>query len=322
MQSRIPQAPAEWVEALRAAGFFTTERTATTIHQWTTVCDERPLVVQGVQYDGKTSLAQALIDILEGEPGAHHTKTSHIYWMQRPSFESLFYEWDGFSRQQAVKVTRELGRSPEEVETYATSPKYLEQGTLLRALRAEHDPAYLLFENFDGPPEEKTDEALAEFVRNRRIHVPELGGHEGRAGGKWLRMIITLSGWTPREKVAQGSFYEALEETGLWLTMDALDRPYQFFVLSSKFPSLPPEAVRDLILFVERFKARPDVDYHPSFGEVVGLAGAVARYRPEGGLDAKMMRRLGGMFAKSHRSSEALERHAGAIMLEVRRTAF
>lgn len=322
MQSRIPQSPAEWVEALRAAGFFTTERTATTLHQWAAACDDRPLVIQGVQYDGKTSLAQAVIDILEAEPGAHHSKTAHLYWMQRPSFESLFYEWDGFSRQQAVKVTRELGRSPEEVETYATSPKYMEKGTLLRALRAEHHPAYVLFENFDGPPEEKTDEALAEFVRNRRIHVPELGGFEGRAEGKRLRVIVTLSGWTPREQVARGSFYKALEETGLWLTMDALDRPYQFFVLSSKFPMLPAEAVRDLILFVERFKARPDVDYHPSFGEVVSLAGAVARYRPEGGLDAKMIRQLGGMFAKSHRSSEALHRHAGAVMLEVRRTAF
>lgn len=319
---RAPQSPGEWFEALRAAGYYTTLRTATAVHEWVAESDTRPLVIEGGTYNGKSALADNVIRILEGDAEAHFSKTARLYYFHHDPFKKIFYEWDGFSRQQAVKVMSELGRPEEVVESYATSPKYMERGMLLRALRRERDIDNVLIDNFDGPYDDLVDEALAEFVSNRRMHIPEVGGYEGRAEGRRLRIIVILSGWKPRGQVARGRFYKALEEHGRRLTMDELDRPYQFYVLSQKFPKLPPQVVRELILFVERYNARPDVNYKTAFGEVVKIAHMLQDYHPGEGVSADLMCSLGGFFAKTEDSHGMLKSHAEDLMREVRQTAF
>jgi hypothetical protein len=317
-----PQSPAEWVEALEAVGFFTTTETATTLHQWAAESDSHPLVIRGGEYDGKSTLADAVIGVLEGGPDARYTKAIQVPYRQHYSFEKLFYEWDGFIRQQAIKVTRELGRPPEEISECARDPKYIEEGLLLSALRSEHDPTYVLIEDYDGPSDDKTDKALAEFVTRHRIYVPELSGYESRPGGKRLRVIVILHSRTPPEQVAGGILYEALEQHGRWLAMEKPDRHHQFAVLGRMLPALPEQVVKELILFIELFGARPDVDYQVTFGEVIRLARSVQEYAPVERLSAELMRQLGMSFAKTSRSEEALERHADDVMREVRQTAF
>jgi hypothetical protein len=322
MDPQFPHSPQAWVDALGAVGFFTTVQTANGIYGWAAESDQRPLVIQGGQLAGKTALANAIINVLEGGADAEHAKTVRVPYSQRLSFEQFFFEWDGHMRQQVISIMKQLNRPPEEGEAYPHDPKLMEVGMLLRALRAAHDPSYVLIHNFDGPEGVKTDEALAEFITRHHIHIPELRTHEERPDGKRLRVLVTLSSSKAQEAVARGRFYEALKTHGRWVTMDALDRKYQFYVLSRRFPKLHPQAIKELILFIERFNARPDVDYEAMFGEVIEVANALEKYHKVARLTPEIITGLGIMFAKSPRSSEVLKNHAGDIMREVQNMTF
>lgn len=315
---QAPGSARDWLSALADIGFYTTPQTADEIFDWA-ISDSRVLVVRGAPYGGKTALAQSVIRVLDGGSlRDQHKRVMRVPYYRDSKFGDLFYESNGVIRELAAQVAREAGESPEEVERAAQSPDLLDEGMVLTALR-DDSYNFVLIDTYNGPLDDpKADDALAEFIAEGRVRLPEPGGDVAREPGRELRVVVTVSSHADERALARGEFYEALRHHAVWVDIGEADHAHRQHVLGSVAPKLDREVIRELVVFTDHFNELPGNNHRVPLGEQIEVAKALEEVGARS-LNARLLEDLSCMMAKTHRSSELFDEHAARILDGVRR---
>lgn len=316
--AQVPLSADEWLSALADIGFYMTTRTADEILDWA-LSDVRVLAIKGVPCGGKTALAESVVRVLDGGSlGDQHKRVMRLTYSPDLKFGDLFYESNGAIRSLAARIAREAGKSPEEVERAAQSPDLMDDGMPLTALR---DPAYrfVIIDGYNGPLDDpEADKALADFIAERRVHLPEPGGDVARRPGEELRVLVTFSSSADERDLARGEFYEALRHYAVWVEMSEADRAHCLHILARVAPKLDREVIRELVIFIDHFNELPENNHRVTLGELIEVAEALEEIGARS-LTARLIEHhLHSMIAKTHRSSVLLDEHAARILEGIR----
>jgi MoxR-like ATPase len=186
--------------ALQEVGYFADRRLATAV--FLALRLQRPLLLEGEPGVGKTSLAQALSQVLERQ-------LIRLQCYDGLEQREALYEWNYAAQLLHLRAAELRGAAElEAVEQEVYQPRYLVRRPLLQALQAPAPGAVLLIDEVDRA-DEPFEAFLLEYLGEYQVSIPELGSSGprcrpspfSRATARAICMMrssaaASITGWT------------------------------------------------------------------------------------------------------------------------------
>lgn len=152
--------------ALQEVGYFADRRLATAV--FLALRLQRPLLLEGEPGVGKTSLAQALSQVLARQ-------LIRLQCYDGLEQREALYEWNYAAQLLHLRAAELRGAAElEAVEQEVYQPRYLVRRPLLQALQAPAPGAVLLIDEVDRA-DEPFEAFLLEYLGEYQVSIPELG---------------------------------------------------------------------------------------------------------------------------------------------------
>jgi len=253
---QLPADPAALASALQARGYLPDAGLATAAHLALRM--HRPLFLEGDAGVGKTSLAQALAEVLDAE-------LVRLQCYEGIDVSQALYDWD-FPRQilhlRAAESAGAAGTtsSARELEASLSARRFLIARPLLPAL--EHNPSVLLIDEIDRADDE-FEAFLLEVLADNAVTIPELGTIRATTPP-----LVVLTSNRTRE------VHDALKRRCLyhWVEHPSFDR--EVAILRSRLPEITDELARDVARATQRLR-EADLLKPPGVAESIDWAQAL-----------------------------------------------
>ena len=253
----MPQAPADSVEAVRAAlaehQYLADEGLATAIFLALTL--QRPLLLEGEAGVGKTEVAKVLARWTGGE-------LVRLQCYEGIDAGQAVYEWD-YSRQLLhLRAVEASGAAVVEDELY--SERFLVRRPLLRAIAYDADvPPVLLVDEVDRADDE-FEAFLLEILSDYSITVPELGTFHAD-----VPPVVVVTSNRTRD------VHDALKRRCLYHWIGHPDFERELAILRVRAPEVPDELARQVARAVEAVRGI-ELYKPPGVAETIDWAHALA----------------------------------------------
>lgn len=238
--------------ALQEVGYFADRRLATAV--FLALRLQRPLLLEGEPGVGKTSLAQALSQVLERQ-------LIRLQCYDGLEQREALYEWNYAAqllhlRAAELRVAAEL----EAVEQEVYQPRYLVRRPLLQALQAPAPGAVLLIDEVDRA-DEPFEAFLLEYLGEYQVSIPELGVVRAQ-----VPPVTILTSNRTRD------LHDAVKRRCLYHWLDYPERERELAIVQSKVPEAAAALTEQIARFVSRLRSRPFAD---AFERTPGIAESV-----------------------------------------------
>jgi len=254
----------------------------------------KPLLVEGEPGCGKTEIAKVLSAATGGE-------LIRLQCFEGLDSRSALYDWD-YPRQLLMIRMHERETATELLEKQVFSERFLQRGPLLRALGgdATHRPV-LLIDEVDRADEE-FEGLLLEVLSDFQITVPEIGTLRATRPP----LVVITSNRTR-------TLSDALKRRCLYAYVDYPDAEKELTILRRRVPLLDAAFARQIVAFVQRLRAEPDLAKRPGVAETLDWAAALLTLRIEA-LDPAAVATTLGFLIKDADDLELLRaRHAALL---------
>lgn len=217
---------------------------------------EKPLLIEGEPGCGKTEVAKVLAQMLK-------TELIRLQCYEGITASQALYEWD-YPRQLLHIRLMESSKSVDEISREIFSDKFLLKRPLLAALLHQGpNPPVLLIDEVDRSDEE-FEGFLLEVLAEYQVTIPELGTIKAEK-----KPIVILTSNRTRE-VGDGLRRRCLY---LYVTYPSPEKERR--ILQLRVPDLPPQLADEVVDFVQRLRAIPEISKKPGISETVDWANAL-----------------------------------------------
>lgn len=238
--------------ALQEVGYFADRRLATAV--FLALRLQRPLLLEGEPGVGKTSLAQALSQVLARQ-------LIRLQCYDGLEQREALYEWNYAAQLLHLRAAELRGAAElEAVEQEVYQPRYLVRRPLLQALQAPAPGAVLLIDEVDRA-DEPFEAFLLEYLGEYQVSIPELGVIRAQ-----LPPVTILTSNRTRD------LHDAVKRRCLYHWLDYPERERELAIVQSKVPEAAAALTEQIARFVVRLRSRPFAD---AFERTPGIAESV-----------------------------------------------
>ncbi len=238
--------------ALQEVGYFADRRLATAV--FLALRLQRPLLLEGEPGVGKTSLAQALSQVLERQ-------LIRLQCYDGLEQREALYEWNYAAQLLHLRAAELRGAAElEAVEQEVYQPRYLVRRPLLQALQAPAPGAVLLIDEVDRA-DEPFEAFLLEYLGEYQVSIPELGVVRAQ-----VPPVTILTSNRTRD------LHDAVKRRCLYHWLDYPERERELAIVQSKVPEAAAALTEQIARFVSRLRSRPFAD---AFERTPGIAESV-----------------------------------------------
>lgn len=238
--------------ALQEVGYFADRRLATAV--FLALRLQRPLLLEGEPGVGKTSLAQALSQVLERQ-------LIRLQCYDGLEQREALYEWNYAAQLLHLRAAELRGAAElEAVEQEVYQPRYLVRRPLLQALQAPAPGAVLLIDEVDRA-DEPFEAFLLEYLGEYQVSIPELGVVRAQ-----VPPVTILTSNRTRD------LHDAVKRRCLYHWLDYPERERELAIVQSKVPEAAAALTEQIACFVSRLRSRPFAD---AFERTPGIAESV-----------------------------------------------
>ena len=244
--------------ALLGKGSYVADRSlATAVHLALSL--KRPLFLEGEAGTGKTEIAKVLAETLG-------RKLIRLQCYEGLDVASAVYEWN-YARQMIEIRLAESGReSKDTVEEEIFSEKFLIERPLLQALKPDiAGPPVLLIDELDRA-DEPFEAYLLEVLSDFQISIPELGTVKAKEPP-----IVVITSNRTRE------IHDALKRRCFYYWIDYPNAERELAILKLKAPGTAAALSREVVAFVQKLRATPDLFKLPGIAETIDWAHALSQ---------------------------------------------
>jgi MoxR-like ATPase len=252
--------PAGWTDAVEVAGllleqdYLADPTLAMAVYLGAKL--GKPLLVEGEPGCGKTEIAKALAS-------ATGVDLIRLQCFEGLDARSALYDWD-YPRQLLTIRMHERNASTEKLEREVFSERFLLRRPLLRALDGDgtHCPV-LLIDEVDRADEE-FEGLLLEFLSDFQVSIPELGTVRAQR-----KPLVVITSNRTRE------LSDALKRRCLYVYLDYPDADKEVAIVRRRLPRLAPSFAAEVVAFVQRLRAEPELAKRPGVAETLDWAAAL-----------------------------------------------
>ena len=238
--------------ALQEVGYFADRRLATAV--FLALRLQRPLLLEGEPGVGKTSLAQALSQVLARQ-------LIRLQCYDGLEQREALYEWNYAAQLLHLRAAELRGAAElEAVEQEVYQPRYLVRRPLLQALQAPAPGAVLLIDEVDRA-DEPFEAFLLEYLGEYQVSIPELGVIKAQ-----VPPVTILTSNRTRD------LHDAVKRRCLYHWLDYPERERELAIVQSKVPEAGAALTEQIARFVDRLRSRPFAD---TFERTPGIAESV-----------------------------------------------
>lgn len=238
--------------ALQEVGYFADRRLATAV--FLALRLQRPLLLEGEPGVGKTSLAQALSQVLARQ-------LIRLQCYDGLEQREALYEWNYAAQLLHLRAAELRGAAElEAVEQEVYQPRYLVRRPLLQALQAPAPGAVLLIDEVDRA-DEPFEAFLLEYLGEYQVSIPELGVIKAQ-----VPPVTILTSNRTRD------LHDAVKRRCLYHWLDYPERERELAIVRSKVPEAAVALTEQIARFVDRLRSRPFADV---FERTPGIAESV-----------------------------------------------
>ncbi|QOQ81173.1 MULTISPECIES: AAA family ATPase [Comamonas] len=238
--------------ALQEVGYFADRRLATAV--FLALRLQRPLLLEGEPGVGKTSLAQALSQVLARQ-------LIRLQCYDGLEQREALYEWNYAAQLLHLRAAELRGAAElEAVEQEVYQPRYLVRRPLLQALQAPAPGAVLLIDEVDRA-DEPFEAFLLEYLGEYQVSIPELGVIRAQ-----LPPVTILTSNRTRD------LHDAVKRRCLYHWLDYPERERELAIVQSKVPEAAVVLTEQIARFVDRLRSHPFAD---AFERTPGIAESV-----------------------------------------------
>ncbi|MDR3064232.1 MULTISPECIES: AAA family ATPase [Comamonas] len=238
--------------ALQAVGYFADRRLGTAVYLALRL--QRPLLLEGEPGVGKTSLAQALSQVLARQ-------LIRLQCYDGLEQREALYEWNYAAQLLHLRAAELRGAAElDAVEQEVYQPRYLVRRPLLQALQAPAPGAVLLIDEVDRA-DEPFEAFLLEYLGEYQVSIPELGVVRAQ-----VPPVTILTSNRTRD------LHDAVKRRCLYHWLDYPERERELAIVQSKVPEAGAALTAQIARFVDRLRSRPFAD---AFERAPGIAESV-----------------------------------------------
>ena len=238
--------------ALQEVGYFADRRLATAV--FLALRLQRPLLLEGEPGVGKTSLAQALSQVLARQ-------LIRLQCYDGLEQREALYEWNYAAQLLHLRAAELRGAAElEAVEQEVYQPRYLVRRPLLQALQAPAPGAVLLIDEVDRA-DEPFEAFLLEYLGEYQVSIPELGVVRAQ-----VPPVTILTSNRTRD------LHDAVKRRCLYHWLDYPERERELAIVQAKVPEAAAALTEQIARFVSRLRSRPFAD---AFERTPGIAESV-----------------------------------------------
>jgi len=244
--------------ALLDRGHYVADRSlATAIHLALSL--KRPLFLEGEAGVGKTEIAKVLAETLG-------RRLIRLQCYEGLDIASAVYEWNYARQMIEIRLAETGGTSKDSVEEEIFSDKFLIKRPLLQALQPDlAGPPVLLIDELDRT-DEPFEAYLLEVLSDYQITIPELGTVKASAPP-----IVIITSNRTRE------IHDALKRRCFYYWIDYPDAKRETEILRLKAPGIAAALSREVVAFVQKLRATPDLFKLPGIAETIDWAQALSQ---------------------------------------------
>jgi MoxR-like ATPase len=253
----LPDSPAEVRERLGQTGYLADDALATIA--FLALAMQRPLLLEGEPGTGKTSLAEAMADLLD-------CPLIRLQCYEGIDASQALYDWD-FPRQilhlRTLEAVGSDASDVEETEKSLYDERFLLARPVLRALR--ESPSVLLIDEVDRADDE-FEAFLLEVLSTYQVSIPELGTVQAAHPP-----VVVLTSNRTRE------LHDALKRRCLyhWIDHPGLEREVE--IVRSREPGVSEELARQVVHATQQLRDREDLLKPPGVAETLDWVRALQR---------------------------------------------
>ncbi len=257
MPSALPRTVADTLALLGQGRYVADRSLATAVHL--ALALKRPLFLEGEAGTGKTEIAKVLAEALG-------RKLIRLQCYEGLDAASAVYEWN-YARQMIEIRLAESGReSKDTVEEEIFSEKFLIERPLLQALKPDlAGPPVLLIDELDRA-DEPFEAYLLEILSDFQVSIPELGTVKASAPP-----IVVITSNRTRE------IHDALKRRCFYYWIDYPNAERELAILKLKAPGTQADLSREVVGFVQKLRATPDLFKLPGIAETIDWAHALSQ---------------------------------------------
>jgi MoxR-like ATPase len=239
-------------------GHYVADRSlATAIHLALSL--KRPLFLEGEAGVGKTEVAKVLAETLG-------RRLIRLQCYEGLDIASAVYEWNYARQMIEIRLAETGGTSKDSVEEEIFSDKFLIKRPLLQALEPDlAGPPVLLIDELDRT-DEPFEAYLLEVLSDYQITIPELGTVKASAPP-----IVIITSNRTRE------IHDALKRRCFYYWIDYPDAKRETEILRLKAPGIAAALSREVVAFVQKLRATPDLFKLPGIAETIDWAQALSQ---------------------------------------------
>ncbi len=220
----------------------------------------KPLLVEGEPGCGKTEIAKALA-------AAIGTELIRLQCFEGLDARSALYDWD-YPRQLLTIRMHERSEASAALEHEVFSERFLLRRPLLRALDGDDRSCRVLLIDEIDRADEEFEGLLLEFLSDFQVSIPELG----TVRAKRVPLVVITSNRTR-------DLSDALKRRCLYVYLDYPDLDKEVAILQRRIPDLAGPFAREIVGFVQRLRAEPELAKRPGVAETLDWAAALLALR-------------------------------------------
>ena len=219
----------------------------------------RPLFLEGEAGTGKTEIAKVLAAGLG-------RRLIRLQCYEGLDVASAVYEWNYARQMIEIRLAESGSASKDSVEEEIFSEKFLIERPLLQALKPDlAGPPVLLIDELDRA-DEPFEAYLLEVLSDFQVSIPELG----TVKAKEPPIVIITSNRT-RE------IHDALKRRCFYYWIDYPSAERELAILKLKAPGIAASLSREVVAFVQKLRATPDLFKLPGIAETIDWAHALSQ---------------------------------------------